>query len=115
MQTLEKNEGVDTIIKNDTKRSKSGITMTGKLNIKLQSKDPIPVYVKENLDDEKEELIELEDELAKGEKVIVYYEILRYTKKNTMKTEHGISFKPVSIFYYPNERTDKNKEENGDC
>ena len=47
--------------------------------------------------------VELEDELARGEKILVVYDILRYTKKNTMKTEHGISFKPSCIYYFPNQ------------
>jgi hypothetical protein len=29
------------------------------------------------------------------------YDILRYTKKNTMTTEHALSFKPTCIYYYP--------------
>ena len=47
--------------------------------------------------------IDLEDELARGERVIVIYDILRYTKKNTMKTEHGLSFKPSCIYLYAKE------------
>jgi len=107
VQTIEKNEGVDSIIKNETVKENNEQFMTGKLLIKFQSKDIIPVYIM-NKDVEGEtvrihqpEPIELEDELAKGEYIMVVYDILRYTKKNTMKTEHGISFKPSCIYLYP--------------
>jgi len=102
IQTIEKNEQVDSIIKNDTVKENDGLVNTGKVLIKFQGKNLIPVFlgaqsnIKENL-----RIMELEDELAKGEKIIVIYDILRYTKKNTMKTEHGISFKPSCIYYYP--------------
>lgn len=100
VQTIEKNEKVETIIKNDFSKNGQESVNTGKVIIKFQSKDLIPIYVKTFTDDPGEQ-IELEDELARGEKVIVVYDILRYTKKNTMKTEHGISFKPSCIYYYP--------------
>ena len=101
IQTIEKNEGVETIIKNETVKEADEHLTTGKVLIKFQSKDVIPVYVMAEPPQPEPELIELEDELAKGEKIIVIYDILRYTKKNTMKTEHGISFKPSCIYYYP--------------
>jgi hypothetical protein len=108
IQTIEKNEKVDTIIKNDSVKEGDEHVTTGKLNIKFQSKDLVPVYVQyESLEASQ---IDLEDELARGEKVIVIYDILRYTKKNTMKTEHGISFKPSCIYYFPS----KSKEELAD-
>lgn len=99
VETIEKNEGVDSILKNETKKDKEEHVFTGKILIKFQGKEVIPVF-KVNKDKTEEEL-ELEDELAAGEKVIIVYDILRYTKKNTMKTEHGISFKPTKIYYYP--------------
>ena len=99
IQTIEKDEKVDTIIKNDyTKEGGENLT-TGKVIIKFQTKDIIPVYVYN--DKNEPEQIDLEDELKRAEKVVVVYDILRYTKKNTMKTEHGISFKPSCIYYYP--------------
>lgn len=103
IQTIEKNEEVDSIIKNETIREAGEHVTTGKVLIKFQSKDKIPVYSiqKGNGENFTPELIDLEDELAKGEDVVVTYDILRYTKKNTMKTEHGLSFKPTSIYYYP--------------
>lgn len=105
IQTIEKNEKVETIIKNETVKENDEHTTTGKVLIKFQSKDNIPVYLKNKDDIGKLDLnppviVELEDELAKGEKIIVVYDILRYTKKNTMKTEHGISFKPSCIYYF---------------
>jgi hypothetical protein len=99
VQTIEKNEGVDTIIKNETRKEGGEHVTTGKVLIKFQSKDLIPVYIKR--EGEEPVLLELEDELAPGENVVVIYDILRYTKKNTMKTEHGLSFKPSCIYYYP--------------
>jgi len=105
IQTIEKNEGVETIIKNETIKEQDGHVTTGNVLIKFQGKDQIPIYIKH--DNAEPELIELEDELARKEKIIVVYDILRYTKKNTMKTEHGISFKPTCIYYYPVKSSDK--------
>lgn len=102
IQTIEKNEKVDTIIKNETVKENNEHITTGKVLIKFQSKDVIPVYM--GIPTSKNEgptPLELEDELAKGEKIIIVYDILRYTKKNTMKTEHGISFKPSCIYLQP--------------
>ena len=99
IQTIEKNEDVETIIKNDYVKEGTEHFTTGKIVLKFQSKDMVPVFVHEQ--NGQPEQIELEDELARGEKVMVIYDILRYTKKNTMKTEHGISFKPSCIYYYP--------------
>ena len=99
IQTIEKNEGVDTIIKNETEKGDEGHATTGNVLVKFQSKDIIPVYVQN--ENGESETITLEDELAKDEKIVVIYDILRYTKKNTMKTEHGLSFKPSCIYYYP--------------
>ncbi len=102
IQTIEKNESVETIIKNETMKDEDGDHMTtGKVMVKFQSKDVIPIYIKK--ENTAPELIELEDELARGEKIIVVYEILRYTKKNTMVTEHGLSFRPTCIYYHPSE------------
>lgn len=109
IQTIEKNENVDTIIKNDSIKENDEHVTTGKLNIKFQSKDLVPVYIVNH--DMQPSQITLEDELARGEKVVVIYDILRYTKKNTMKTEHGISFKPSCIYYYP--ARDQIKDEDG--
>lgn len=101
IQTIEKDEKVETILKNETVKENNNAVNTGKVLIKFQSKDIIPVYIqKKNC---KPEPIGLEDELAKGEKIVVIYDILRYTKKNTMKTEHGISFKPSCIYLYEKE------------
>ena len=99
IQTIEKNEKVETIIKNETVKEGDEHLTTGKVLIKFQSKDIIPVYSGDAYSrSESPQLIELEDELAKGEKIVVVYDILRYTKKNTMKTEHGLSFKPSCIY-----------------
>lgn len=105
VQTIEKNEKVETIIKNETAKEGDNHTTTGKVLIKFQSKEKIPVYLggEPYGRDKGPTLIELEDELARGERIMVVYDILRYTKKNTMKTEHGISFKPSCIWYYPKE------------
>jgi hypothetical protein len=107
IQTIEKNEKVDTIIKNETVKEDGQHLTTGKLLIKFQGKEKVPVYIQE---DGKDDLMELEDELARGEKVIVVYDILRYTKKNTMKTEHGISFKPTAIYYYAAKSSSKKEK-----
>lgn len=100
IQTIEKNEKVETIIKNETVKENDQHLTTGKVLIKFQSKDIIPVYMgfPHSRSAPGLEPLELEDELARGEKIIIIYDILRYTKKNTMKTEHGISFKPSCIY-----------------
>lgn len=104
IQTIEKNEKVDSIIKNEIFKEGNEHKNTGKVLIKFQSKDMIPVYIGDpNGKNEAPQTIELEDELAKGERIMVVYDILRYTKKNTMKTEHGISFKPSCLYYFPKE------------
>lgn len=99
IQTIEKDEKVESILKNETVKEQNEHLNTGKVLIKFQSKDIIPVYIPTT----PPESLELEDELAKGERIMIIYDILRYTKKNTMKTEHGLSFKPSCIYYYPKE------------
>jgi hypothetical protein len=100
LQAIEANEKVDSIIKFDSEKKGTERLTTGNLLIKFQSKEKILIYVQTNSKKEPD-LIELEDELARGEKVIVLYDILRYTKKYSANVEHGLSFKPTSIFYYP--------------
>lgn len=102
IQTIEKNEGVESIVKQDSVKKDNAQNLTGKRNIKFQSKEIIPIYA--CFEDEEPEQIELEDEIAKGEKVEVVYDILRYTTKNTIATEHGLSFKPSAIYYYPTKK-----------
>lgn len=98
IKTIEKNEGVDSIIKNETQKGEEGLAWTGRVLIKFQSKDKIPVYIKK---EGKESIpLDLEDELKKTERVSIIYDILRYTKKNTMQVELGISFKPTCIYYF---------------
>jgi hypothetical protein len=105
IQTIEKNENIPTIIKNETTKEGDQHFNTGKMLIKFQSKEKIPVYLKtEKVDLEP---LALEDELVRGEKVSVTYSILRYTKKNTMNTEHGISFKPSCIHYHSSKEITK--------
>lgn len=97
IQAIERDEKVDSIIKNETVKEQDEHLTTGKVLLKFQSKDIIPIYMATN----PPEQMELEDELARGERIVVVYDILRYTKKNTMKVEHGLSFKPSCIYYYP--------------
>ena len=104
IQTIERDEKVESIIKNETSKENNELVNTGNVLIKFQSKDVIPVYLGEaHSKNETTSPMVLEDELARGEDVLVIYDILRYTKKNTMKTEHGISFKPSCIYYIPKE------------
>ena len=85
------------------KSEKNGNTYlkTGKVIIKFQTKEIIPVYVGTPDLQPPFENIKLEDELAPGEHVRIIYDILRYTKKNTSATEHALSFKPTAVFYFP--------------
>lgn len=100
IQTIEKNESVDSIIKNDTAKEGGERVNTGKVLLKFQSKEIIPVFQAGTFEKGEAPAIDLEDELGKGERVVIYYDILRYTKKNTMKVEHGLSFKPTAIYLY---------------
>lgn len=111
IQTIEKNEKVESILKNESVKEDGNHFTTGKILLKFQSKEIIPVYFAcdEETKPQEASQIELEDELARGEKVMVIYDILRYTKKNTMTTEHGISFKPSCIWYYPSKPLDQEK------
>lgn len=110
VQTIEKNEGVETIIKNDTTKEKGKHVTTGKLLIKFQNKDQVPIYIKEREDSEPEQ-IDLEDDLAADEKIVIVYDILRYTKKNSVQAQHGISFKTSCIYYYPSKTETKENDE----
>ena len=105
LKNIEKKEGVDTILKFDTVKEKGDYINTGLVIIKFQTKDIIPVYLGEKGKPfpEKPTQIELQDELGEGEEVVVVYDILRYTKKNTAAPEHGLSFKASCIYFYPKE------------
>jgi len=99
IQTIEKNEKVESsIIKFEDIKRDGEYIRTGNCIIKFQGKDLIPIFLVEN---EKHMPMKLADEFAKGEKISISYDILRYTKKNTAKVEHGLSFKPTQIFFYP--------------
>lgn len=108
LQTIERDEKVESVIKNETMKEDGEHFNTGNVLIKFQSKDQIKVYKSGKFPRGETPIIELEDELAKGERIVVVYDILRYTKKNTMKTEHGLSFKPTAIFLL-----DEGEDENG--
>lgn len=99
IQTIEKTECVDSVLKNESAKEGGTPVNTGKILLKFQSKNKIPVFVIEGTAEPEE--IDLQDELAKGESVYLMYDILRYTKKNSLKAEHGISFKPTAIYYIP--------------
>lgn len=99
VQTIEKNEQVDSIIKNDYEKVGGETLTTGKVTIKFQSKDTVPVFVDKG--GPELEQVELEDEFHRGNAVVVEYEILRFTKKNVAGNQHGISFKPTKIIYVP--------------
>ena len=96
---MEKNEGVESVLKNEANKSEDNYINTGKILLKFQSKNKIPTFVIEGAAQPEE--IDLQDELAKGEKIYIMYDVLRYTKKNSIRAEHGISFKPTAIYYFP--------------
>lgn len=98
IETIEKNEGVDSVIKTDCCRKDGENMQSGKVTVKFQTKDLIPIFIK---DGEQAQSVIMEGEFDKGDKIEVVYDILRYTKRNTTKTEHGITFKPTAIYYYP--------------
>lgn len=105
IQDIEKNEKVESIIKLDTEKVDGEFFNTGNYLIKFQDRIKVPVY---SMDSDTEQgmppdLMELENELERGELISVMFNVLRYTKKNTTTPEFGISFVPTSIFYYPKE------------
>lgn len=99
IQGIEQAEQVQSILKNETRKEGNDVVTTGKLLLKFQSKNLIPVFVIEGNNAPEE--IDLTDELAKSEQIHIMYDVLRYTKKNAFNPEHGISFKPTAIYYYP--------------
>ncbi len=103
IRTIETDEKVETVVKNESEKGKNGHNQTGKMLLKFQSKELIPIFLAGDFAKGETPQVELEDELAKGEKIVVVYDILRYTKKNTAETEHGLSFKPTCIYYYATE------------
>lgn len=103
IQSIERDEKVASVIKNDATKEKNEYVNTGKVLVKFQSKDKVPVYRAGEFPKGQVPLIELEDELAPGERIVVVYDIIRYTKKNTMEVEHGLSFKPTCIYLYAEE------------
>lgn len=104
IQTIEKDEKVESILKNETIKEKSEHVTTGKILIKFQTKEVVPIFMGGAFPQTTEyPQIELEDELAKGEKIVIGYDILRYTKKNTMNVEHGLSFKLTNIWHFSEE------------
>lgn len=107
IHTIEKNSGIDTILKNDTVKKNGEYMLTGNVVIKFQSKEFIPVFWA-NADGTYSPTT-LQDELGAGENVSVIFDILKYTKKNSFdSSEYGMSFKPTKIIFYPGE------EESGD-
>ena len=101
IQTIEKNEDVETIIKLENVKQKDKICLSGNFLIKFQNKDQVPVYLvtDENINFKNpENLLELQDELEAKERVLVVYDILRYTKRGVASCQHGLSFKPTKIF-----------------
>jgi hypothetical protein len=100
IQAIEKNEGVASILKADYKKEEGELVTTGKVIVKFQTKDHIPIFIEE---DGEVVPYDLKEELQRGEKISVVYDILRYTKKNSLDTEHALSFKPTAIYYYPTE------------
>lgn len=103
IKNIESNEKVESVLKNETKKNKDEYIYTGNIVIKFQGKEKIPVYV--GADEENLQEVEMQDELAPGERISVVYDIVRYTKKGTGAPEHGINFKPKYICYYPDLET----------
>ena len=102
MQSIEKNEKVDTCLKRDFWKSKEGKEVyTGLYTIKFQSRDLIPVYIFD--ENGKPTPVELEEELKKNAEVVVVYNILRYTKRNSLNGDHGLSLKPSCIYLHTSE------------
>jgi hypothetical protein len=71
LRTIEANEKVASIIKPDAAKEGKQYLTTGKFLVKFQTKENIPIYVQ--YEDQEPEQIELEDEIAKGEKVSVIF------------------------------------------
>lgn len=99
---IEKNEKVESFMKNDLRKGEEDKYLkTGKVLMKFQCRDKIPVFCVDDQANPEGTEMELEDELSPGENVIVIFDILRYTKKNMATVQHGLSFKPCKLYYYP--------------
>lgn len=104
IESIEKNEHIPSILKKEMVKTGSENVLSGKMLIKFQSKEKIPVYVVGN--DGSAQEITLEGEFESGENVMVVYDILRYTiKKANKPAENGISFRPTAIYLYPSAHT----------
>lgn len=100
IESIEKNEGVDSIIKKETYKKDGENVQSGNVIIKFQTKEKIKTFLcKKNNPEMPVEGQFLEDEIPKDSKIRVVFEILRYTKKNPFKVEHGLSFKPTEIHW----------------
>ncbi len=97
IQKIEQRESVDSIMKCETENIDGKKCINAKkILIKFQAKDPIPVFQSV---ESKIEVIELEDELSRGESVQVEFDVLRYTKRHTAEEKkHALSFKPSKVW-----------------
>lgn len=105
IQSIEKAEAVETIVKIETAKVDGKHVQTGNVLVKFQTKEIIPVYLMDGKNEPEE--MELEDELGKEENIEVIYDILRFTQKNSTPPKHGITFKPTAIYYYPNAKSEE--------
>jgi hypothetical protein len=102
IRAIENRENVDSILKPEITKDNENLVTTGRMLVKFQGKEIVPMFT---LNAEKEETpFALGKECMSGDRIVVFYNILRFTKRNTSKIEHGITFKPTKLYYYKKDK-----------
>lgn len=104
LEAKEKVENNQTFKPDTVKEEASGqIVTSGKLMMKFQTRDKIPVIVCK--DGFPQTPAELRQELIAGDEVIVVFDVVRYTKRvQPGQSAAGISYQPKLIYLYPCEQ-----------
>lgn len=104
IQKLEEKENIkDFSLKDDVLKDRDGqIVKSGSYQIKFQTRDKIPVIVcKPGFP---QLPAEIKQEIAFGDRAIILFDIMRYTKKGvSVEMNKGISYQPKMIYLYPYE------------
>lgn len=98
IETIEGNEKIPDILKPEMVKAGDQNVLTNNILIKFQTKTVPPVYLLKK--DKTAQLLSLQGEIEPGERVMVVFDILRYSleKKDKSGKEKGISFKPSRIY-----------------
>lgn len=105
IEKLENKEGIQAsqTLKDDVVKDSQGqVVKSGKYLVKFQTRDKIPVIVcKPGFPSVP---VEIKQELAYGDHVVIVFDIVRYTKRGVSQDKSkGISYQPKMIYLYPYE------------